>query len=372
MHVAVCGGGVIGAATAYYLTRLGIEVTVIERCGIAAAASGKARGFLALDWCDGSPMGPLARLSFALHAELAERLGTDYGFRRVDTLLVAAADKGPVAAYPGRETPAWLDGNCAVHSRIGSPDTTAQVHPGSFTEALIGAARRSGRARIRMGTVEGLVTNAERAVTGVRVDGRTIRADAAVLAMGPWTDLVGRELGLPPIGGLKGFSITLRPDFDVPAEMLFCEYRTRTGQTLSPEIYPRPDGEVWICGISDDQPVPIDPMDIAVDEARCNELRRIAGKIVPGLANAPIRRSQACYRPICSDAMPLLGPVPDHPGAFVATAHNCWGILNAPASGKAMAELVAHGQAQCLDLAPFHPSRHSLSRRSAAAAVGHR
>ena len=372
MHVAVCGGGVIGAATAYYLTGLGAEVTVIERCGIAAAASGKAGGFLALDWCDGNPMGPLARLSFALHAELAERLGTDYGFRRVDTLLVAAADKGSVAAYAGRETPAWLDGNCAVHSQIGSPDTTAQVHPGSFTEALIGAARRSGRARVRMGTVEGLATNAGRTVTGVRVDGQIIEADATVLAMGPWTDLVGRELGLPPIGGLKGFSITLRPDFDVPAEMLFCEYRTRTGQTLSPEIYPRPDGDVWICGMSDDQPVPVDPTDITVDEVRCNELRRIAGNIAPGLADAPVRHRQACYRPICADAMPLLGPVPDHPGAFVATAHNCWGILNAPASGKAMAELVAHGQAQCVDLAPFHPSRHSLSRRSAAVAVGHR
>ena len=56
--------------------------------------------------------------------------------------------------------------------------------------------------------------------------------------------------------------------------------------------------------------------------------------------------------------MPLLGPAPGgRRGVYVATGHNCWGILNAPASGKAMAELVATGEARCVDLAPFDPAR---------------
>ncbi len=75
MRVLICGGGVIGAAIAYFLSRRGVEVTVVERTGLACAASGKSGGFLALDWCDGSPLGPLARRSFALHAELAVGLG---------------------------------------------------------------------------------------------------------------------------------------------------------------------------------------------------------------------------------------------------------------------------------------------------------
>ena len=41
------------------------------------AASGKAGGFLALDWNDGSPIGPLSRTSFALHKELAQTLSLD-------------------------------------------------------------------------------------------------------------------------------------------------------------------------------------------------------------------------------------------------------------------------------------------------------
>jgi glycine/D-amino acid oxidase-like deaminating enzyme len=56
MRVLICGGGVIGASIAYFLARRGIAVTVVERAGIACAASGKAGGFLALDWNDGSPV----------------------------------------------------------------------------------------------------------------------------------------------------------------------------------------------------------------------------------------------------------------------------------------------------------------------------
>src|SRR5262249_46611434 len=96
-HVVVCGAGVIGASVAYFLTCRGIRVTIVERTGVACAASGKSGGFLALDWCDGSPVGELARVSFALHAELARQLGADYGYRRMDTFMMAARERGSMA-----------------------------------------------------------------------------------------------------------------------------------------------------------------------------------------------------------------------------------------------------------------------------------
>src|SRR5215468_3612741 len=83
MHVVICGGGVIGACTAYFLARRGIGVTVVERAEVAAAASGKAGGFLALDWCAGTPLDALARRSFALHAALQEETGADWSYRRM-------------------------------------------------------------------------------------------------------------------------------------------------------------------------------------------------------------------------------------------------------------------------------------------------
>jgi glycine/D-amino acid oxidase-like deaminating enzyme len=46
------------------------------------------------------------------------------------------------------------------------------------------------------------------------------------------------------------------------------------------------------------------------------------------------------YRPVTGDGLPLIGAVPGTRGAYVATGHGVWDILNAPATGEAMAELI--------------------------------
>src|ERR1700687_2726765 len=107
MHVLICGGGVIGASIAYFLSCRGVKATVIEGTGLACAASGKSGGFLALDWSDGSPLAPLARRSFALHAELAEAIAEDWGYRRLDTYGGFAGFRRRRSAYDL----GWLSGH---------------------------------------------------------------------------------------------------------------------------------------------------------------------------------------------------------------------------------------------------------------------
>ena len=82
------------------------------------------------------------------------------------------------------------------------------------------------------------------------------------------------------------------------------------------------------------------------------------------MRDAPLLSEGACYRPMCDDALPIMGAVPGVPGAYVATGHNCWGILNAPASGLAMAELLTAGAAGAVDLRPFSPARFDLPARA--------
>jgi ABC-type uncharacterized transport system permease subunit len=55
--------------------------------------------------------------------------------------------------------------------------------------------------------------------------------------------------------------------------------------------------------------------------------------------------------------VPIIGRIPQVSGAYVASGHSCWGILNSPATGLAVAELLLDGKATCLDLAPFDPAR---------------
>src|SRR5689334_21567144 len=155
MRVVICGGGVIGAALAYFLSRRGATPIVVEPIAVASAASGKSGGFLALDWCDGTPLQELARRSFALHAELASALDCDWGYRRLTTYAGMGSARN---SLPGRQRARgleWLSEAVAVGQRLGSPDTTAQVHPGQFTAALLEAAKAQG-AELRLGRVTGL------------------------------------------------------------------------------------------------------------------------------------------------------------------------------------------------------------------------
>jgi len=355
-HVVVCGAGVIGAAVAYFLSLRGVRVTVVERTGVACAASGKSGGFIALDWCDGSPLGPLARASFELHARLAKELNADYGYRRMDTFAMAARERTAVAGGHRATAPSWLDGAGIVTGALGSPETTAQVHPARFTAALLDGARARG-ATLRIGVVERVVRD-NGAARGVMVDGAMLEADAAVLALGPWTSRVARGLELPTVYGLKGYSVTLQAP-DVPPHALFVDYRTADGRAFEPEIIPRPDGEVYVCGMADEQPLPESAEGVKVDDAACDVLARAAARVSTTLAAARVTRRQACYRPVTADGLPLIGGVPGVAGAYVATGHGPWGMLNAPATGLALAELITKGAASVVDLRPFDPARGS-------------
>src|SRR2546429_6289780 len=127
MRVVICGGGVIEASIAYFLTLRGVRPTVVERCGVACAASGKSGGFLALDWCDGTPLEALARRSFALHAALPGEIGGDWGHRRL-TPYAGLAGAGQSAGHSGnKHRLPWISDRLRLTQRPGSVETTAQV-----------------------------------------------------------------------------------------------------------------------------------------------------------------------------------------------------------------------------------------------------
>jgi glycine/D-amino acid oxidase-like deaminating enzyme len=128
MRVVICGAGVIGACTAYFLSRRRIDVVVVERTDVAAAASGKAGGFLELDWCAGTPLDELARRSFELHATLPHEIVGDWGYRSMTAYGGFVVPEGDAR----RRVPAdldWLADGVVIASRLGTTETTAIVHP---------------------------------------------------------------------------------------------------------------------------------------------------------------------------------------------------------------------------------------------------
>ena len=149
--------------------------------------------------------------------------------------------------------------------------------------------------------------------------------------------------------------MVFQPRTEVPPEALFLEAED-AGEALSPEVFPRVDGTVYVCAISSEPPLPVDPRHVGPDEGAIERLVALCGRISPLLDAAQVVASGACYRPITQDGVWLIGALPDAPGAFVATGHSVWGILNAPATGEALAELILDGRAT-LDLSHFDPGR---------------
>lgn len=361
-RIVVCGGGAIGVAIAFFLSRRGARPVVVERHAVGGAASGKSGGFLALDWCRGSALDRLARRSFALHAELADELGNPWGYRRLDTWAGHADADVPA---DGRAPRPWLTPAVTLTGRLGTPRTTALVEPHAFTTGLMQAAQRQG-AEWRRGTVVQLAHGAGGALQGVVLEhGERVEGDAVVIALGPWSILASRWLPLPPVFGYKGHSLVFDTGQAIAAEALFLEYRETGGEILAPELMPRADGTTWVCAISSTAPLPIDPALVAPDDGADARLEAMCRRLSPVLAGAPVVARQACFRPVTEDGLPLIGAVPGVPRAYVATGHSVWGMLNAPATGEAMAELILDGAASRVDLAPFAPARLPIRPRPA-------
>ena len=208
-----------------------------------------------------------------------------------------------------------------------------------------------------IGTVTGInLTSDKKAVSGVIVDDQVIPTDTVVIAMGPWSYKAADWLPVPKITGSKAHSILLRPTKEVSPNALFTEYITQ-GRSYDPEFYPRPDGDVYVCGMSDSTPLPDDPAQIKPNLNSCEKLRKAAMNASSVLSEAEMTCTQACYLPSSPDGVPVIGKVPGVSGAYIAAGHTCWGILNAPATGAAMAELIVKGESSIVDLSPFDPAR---------------
>ncbi|MBE3043715.1 FAD-binding oxidoreductase [Candidatus Bathyarchaeota archaeon] len=313
------GGGVIGCTTAYFLTRHKSynpalhTITLLEATTLAAGASGKAGGLLAL-WAYPDCLVPL---SYRLHAELAaQHNGAErWGYRRVQCGSLAfnvsrskvdsferekvAATGGVVGAgekawekLPKQDESAaallrearvpedldWVDAETvAGYAEMGGPGTTdtAQVHPLHFTTSIAELAREGGAVIKEGAKVTEIRTGDDNGVEGVgyldRETGEERSIDDVtdvIVCAGPWTS---RVLPRAKVEGLRAHSVVFEADVSpyaiftdislphdyVPAHRAYKGQRRRHKGNVDPEIYARPNNEVYACGMSPPPPNPI-------------------------------------------------------------------------------------------------------------------
>lgn len=396
----------MGVCTAYYLvSHLAYDpakyhISLVESKRVAGGASGKAGGLLAL-WAFPQPLVPL---SFQLHQELSDEYDgeNEWDYRRLTTVSVEgdisreenefgsdselddiepkSLGKNPPPKQPSltKTLPSdlnWISESLVSScSYLGGKDSTAQVHPYKFTNFLLKRAveKSQGSLELILGKVNRVLYSMETGVaTGIEYEPTSakvtqsgaekqlisLKGDQTVLTVGPWTS---RILPDCPISGLRAHSITIAPykDTSVSPYAIFTEFKTGPDSYTSPEIYARKD-EVFVCGEGDSAvDVPETTDDVEVVKSKCDDLFKKVGKMSPMLKKGQILKRQACYLPVLdvpSSSGPLIGET-NVDNLFLCSAHSCWGINNAPASGKIMSELLIDGVCKCANVGSLDPS----------------
>ena len=376
-RVVIAGAGVIGISTAYYLAKdFGVATTLIDPTGtIAPAASGKAGGFLALDWNDHSPaLGPLTRRSFELHQELSDGLGAEkIQYRRLECVAIPVGDESSNQRRrpSGRKLEGieWAEGENTMGdaSLLGDRSTIAQVHPKKLCEAMWEHVQTlAPESKLVRGKVVSALYDddddkgASPSAVGVQLeDESVVRGDALLYACGPWT--------ANNMYGTKYHSLV------VPTTKTLnqCVFFSGAGD---PEVYVRNDSTAYCTGFPDppiqvtEQPGEEEVRQDAIDKIRTS-VETASSFCDDNSVNYLVfsdddedqakTLKQACYLPSTVDGIPMMGKVPgkDRPKTYVSAGHTCWGILMGPASGEAMAHEIVTGKSPHVNLRLFSPER---------------
>ena len=373
VDVVVVGAGVMGRATAYSLAGRGLSVALIEqgRAGGAPSASGASGAMLQALSGEGRPLEEIGQESRAmmpqLSREIYELTGTDVGFTRPGTLILAF-DEADIAQIKARRIPAYEASN-EPHEWI-SPEEVLRREPGvspqvisglylpeshnvyapQYVKGLAHSAGAKGATLLEGTSVTGVRQEGER-VTAVHTSQGTVTCGAVVLATGAWTGIAARWLDVDlPVGPQKGQILALqsRP----PARPVRHILHGRGGYAI-----PKPNGTTVIGATHDDV-----GFDARVTAEGLLWLTSLGKNMVPHLADATFKHAWCGFRPVMADGgPPVVGLLPGTANAYVASGHGAVGVTASPATGRLLAGLVAGEREAAGRLAPFDPARYAAA-----------
>ena len=369
----VVGGGIVGVSIAYHLGCAGARTLLLDRADVGRATDAGA-GIISPETNSRDPDSwvILALEAAAYYSVLIQRLqdeqAGDTGYAQCGLLTVAVspdehapfaraqhmifsrqqrrgqpatADLHEVSAAAAQELfPPLASVHGAIHFRH-----AARVDGRLLAQALRQAAGHRG-VEIQSLSVDRLVIE-HGAVTGVVAAGQTYTAGHVAIAGGAWSRAFGMQLGIEiPVEPQRGQIIHLGlPNTDTSTWPIISAFRGHY-------MVPWPDQRV-VVGATRETGSGFAPSTTA---AGVQEVLSEALRVAPGLAQATIRDIRVGLRPVTTDTLPVLGPVPGVRNVWLATGHGPTGLTLGPYSGKVVADLML-GQASPVDLTAFTVDR---------------
>lgn len=367
--VAIVGAGLLGAATALFLAQGGMRCLLLDRKGVCAEASGVNAGTLTMQMTRAALV-PYALKGWEMWTHSERWLGMDPGVTATDGLSLAfTAEEAEILAQRAelrRAQGAEID--------IIGPAKAREIEPGLSERVLLAShcaidghvtANRTGLALRKALVGAGVELREEAPVSAVHAEesgfavvssATTWRTRRLVLAGGVW---------LEEMLGWLGIRIAIKTLFNqlIVTERLPPVMQTVVGIAsglLSLKQFA--NGTVLIGGGWQGKGDRDSHMTEIVPESMIGNLR-LARHAIPALAGTRLVRTWLGFEAESDDAMPIIGALPNLPGAFViGSVHS--GYTSGPYMARLLAERML-GREPALPL--FDPARLIGAARSPAA-----
>ncbi|MEM7123992.1 MAG: FAD-binding oxidoreductase [Pseudomonadota bacterium] len=372
--IIVIGGGVIGTSIAWHLAKAEAgDITLVERDRLGAGTTWHSAGNIT--WMANSDTS--IRAAFETLDEVAKEADQETGWLRTGRLYLARTPE--TLAWMERQAP--LAEAAGIESRLIEPRDALALNPLIDPDALVGTWLNGASGRVNPADLTAAFARAARrrgvaihencAVEAVRVDGGKISgvassdgdldADLVIVACGLWSRRLLSPLDITLAQwGCEHFYIIQRTDPPLPRTM---------PSFVSPDdsIYGREEVGGLLVGCFDtdaltldlDNGAPPDGFAFSLLDENWDQFGPYgerAVRLFPGLQNAPVHRFVNGPESFTPDGEPLLGPLAEVDGLYVATAFNSAGVTYSAYAGQLMSDLVT-GSAPRFDPAPCDPLR---------------
>ncbi|MFT3661683.1 MAG: FAD-dependent oxidoreductase [Gordonia sp. (in: high G+C Gram-positive bacteria)] len=374
--VVVVGSGAIGAAIAWYATRAGLSVTVIERGTLVSGSSSACEGNLLVSDKEAGPELDLALYSHDLWSGELREYRDLWEFDFKGGLVVASTEAGrdglaelavrqraagvrvddvPLDEVPALEPHLTRDIAGAAHY-----PQDCQVQPVLLAAHLLRMAREGGATVLTRTEVTGFTTSSGR-LTGVQTSAGSVAAPVVVNAAGAWSGDVAALAGVAlPVLPRRGFVLVTEPLPPTVFHKVYAgEYVASTqssdaGLQTSTVIEGTEGGTVLIGSSRERVGFDRTPSLPAIREIAAKALR-----LYPSLREVSVMRSYLGFRPYCPDHLPVIGPDSRVPGLWHAAGHEGAGIGLSVGTAKLLVQALT-GADTDLSLDPFAVDRPTL------------
>lgn len=381
-EVAIIGGGIIGSAIAYYVSKAGFDVTVIEKGELASGTSSKCDGnILAIDKDPGFDSQMSLKSQELVH-ELSKTLDIPFEYRNPGSILVCENEEEMIAAEK------WVKQQVEVglpfrmldrqdlkeESKFLADDllggleceTDSTVNPYLLTYSLMDGAQKNGAEVLLRTEVRNITkTNGD---FQIETSEGVIVAKKVVNAAGIWAPMIGKMVDLHvPIKPRKGHIIVASRSEPVGLRkvMEFGYLLSKFGGTRKVDsetdyygvalVFEPTESQNFLIGSSRE----FNGFDTKVDVNVIKCIAKRANRFYPKMRDLNVIRTYAGLRPWTEDHLPIVSHVEEVPGFFIAAGHEGDGISLAAITGKLIEELLSEKSETTI---PFHPLRYSRFR----------